>query len=47
MLDLLLLAEKKGLIDEAGIKEEMDTFTFEVSCANIEPCSATISCSFL
>ncbi|NP_001165978.1 cytochrome P450 4AB12 isoform X1 [Nasonia vitripennis] len=29
MLDLLLLAEKKGLIDEEGIKEEMDTFTFE------------------
>jgi cytochrome P450 family 4 len=29
MLDLLLLAEKKGQIDEEGIKEEIDTFTFE------------------
>ncbi|KAJ8673277.1 hypothetical protein QAD02_004539, partial [Eretmocerus hayati] len=28
MLDLLLDAERKGLIDEAGIKEEVDTFTF-------------------
>ncbi|NP_001165982.1 cytochrome P450 4AB15 [Nasonia vitripennis] len=27
MLDLLLLAEKEGLIDEQGIKEEVDTFT--------------------
>lgn len=30
MLDLLLVAEKKGLIDDEGIKEEVDTFTFEV-----------------
>ncbi|XP_023247723.1 probable cytochrome P450 4p2 [Copidosoma floridanum] len=29
MLDLLFAAEKKGLIDDAGIKEEVDTFTFE------------------
>ncbi|NP_001165981.1 cytochrome P450 4AB14 precursor [Nasonia vitripennis] len=27
MLDLLLMAEKEGLIDEEGIKEEVDTFT--------------------
>ena len=31
MLDLLLTAEKNGLIDNEGIKEEVDTFTFEVS----------------
>ncbi|XP_023316141.1 cytochrome P450 4C1-like [Trichogramma pretiosum] len=29
MLDLLLAAERKGLIDHEGIKEEVDTFTFE------------------
>ncbi|NP_001165932.1 cytochrome P450 4AB23 [Nasonia vitripennis] len=29
MLDLLLSAEKDGLIDDEGIKEEVDTFTFE------------------
>ncbi|XP_023247724.1 cytochrome P450 4C1-like [Copidosoma floridanum] len=29
MLDLLLAAEKKGLIDDTGIKEEVDTFTFK------------------
>ncbi|XP_001601822.2 cytochrome P450 4C1 [Nasonia vitripennis] len=29
MLDLLLAAEKNGLIQEDGIKEEVDTFTFE------------------
>lgn len=31
MLDLLLSAEKDGLIDGSGIKEEIDTFAFEVS----------------
>lgn len=31
MLDHLLVAEQKGLIDDEGIKEEVDTFTFEVS----------------
>lgn len=31
MLDLLLAAEKDGLIDSAGIQEEVDTFMFEVS----------------
>ena len=31
MLDLLLTAEKNGLIDNEGVKEEVDTFTFEVS----------------
>lgn len=31
MLDLLLAAEHKGLIDDAGIKEEVATFVFEVS----------------
>lgn len=29
MLDTLLAAEAKGLIDEEGIREEVDTFTFE------------------
>ncbi|KOB64592.1 Cytochrome P450 4M1, partial [Operophtera brumata] len=29
MLDLLLLAEKDGLIDNVGIQEEVDTFMFE------------------
>ncbi|XP_014219869.1 cytochrome P450 4C1-like [Copidosoma floridanum] len=29
MLDLLLAAEYKGLIDYNGVKEEVDTFTFE------------------
>lgn len=31
MLDLLLSAEKDGNIDENGIREEVDTFMFEVS----------------
>lgn len=31
MLDLLILAEKDGLIDSAGIEEEVDTFMFEVT----------------
>ena len=31
MLDLLLSAEKDNLIDEEGIREEVDTFTLEVS----------------
>ena len=31
MLDLLLSAQQKGLIDDAGIREEVDTFTFEVT----------------
>jgi hypothetical protein len=34
MLDLLLAAEFNGLIDYKGIKEEVDTFTFEVSLKN-------------
>ncbi|XP_058809035.1 cytochrome P450 4C1-like, partial [Phymastichus coffea] len=29
MLDLLLVAENNGLIDREGVKEEVDTFTFE------------------
>jgi cytochrome P450 family 4 len=29
MLDTLLAAETKGLIDSEGIREEVDTFTFE------------------
>lgn len=29
MLDTLLAAESKGLIDSEGIREEVDTFTFE------------------
>lgn len=31
MLDLLISAEREGLIDDLGIKEEVDTFMFEVS----------------
>lgn len=34
MLDLLLSAERDGLIDDEGIKEEVDTFTFEVSVSS-------------
>ena len=30
MLDLLLKCEKDGLIDDRGIKEEVDTFVFAV-----------------
>jgi cytochrome P450 family 4 len=30
MLDLLLVAENEGQIDQSGIREEVDTFTFEV-----------------
>lgn len=30
MLDLLIAAEKNGLIDDDGIKEEVATFVFEV-----------------
>jgi cytochrome P450 family 4 len=29
MLDTLLAAETKGLIDSEGVREEVDTFTFE------------------
>lgn len=29
MLDTMLAAEKDGLIDEKGIRDEVDTFTFE------------------
>jgi hypothetical protein len=36
MLDLLLKAEAEGKIDEDGIREEVDTFTFEVcNCDNV------------
>lgn len=31
MLDLLLAAEQNGLIDDAGIKEEVATFVFGVN----------------
>lgn len=31
MLDLLLSEELNGEIDDAGIQEEVDTFTFEVA----------------
>ena len=31
MLDVLLAAERDGLIDPEGIREEVDTFMFEVN----------------
>ena len=36
MLDLLIAAFKNDDIDEAGIREEVDTFMFEVSFKEIE-----------
>lgn len=30
MLDLLLSAKMRNMIDDEGIQEEVDTFTFEV-----------------
>lgn len=37
MMDLLILTQKEGLIDDEGIKEEVDTFTFEViGCTLVE-----------
>lgn len=35
MLDLLLSAEEDEIINEAGIREEVDTFMFEVSCIQL------------
>lgn len=35
MLDLLILAENDGLLNEDGIREEVDTFMFEVRRYNI------------
>lgn len=40
MLDLLISAEKDGLIDKAGIQEEVDTFMFEVS----NDCNECVDC---
>lgn len=31
MLDLLIAEQKEGRIDDQGMQEEVDTFTFEVS----------------
>lgn len=35
MLDLLLSAQQNGLIDNEGIEEEVNTFTFEVSLSQL------------
>lgn len=35
MMDLLILTKREGTIDDDGIKEEVDTFTFEVIGLNV------------
>lgn len=44
MLDLLIAAQRNGgLIDDDGIQEEVDTFTFEVSLDNHKKSMLSIS----
>ena len=47
MLDLLLTAEKNNMINSEGIKEEVETFTFEVRCASRNCISVYLKADFV